>query len=230
MMEEQRAGRLALIPSPFVGGLSWAAVAAVLGQRAVVASYNGVRAPDWHAGAAAQIVDQMDSAPWIAVLHSGGGAFAPVLADTAKRLAGFVFVDAGLPSRGLSSLEVAPPEFIARLRERTTDAVLAPWNAWFDVDPTVRMIPDPASRAAFIADQPSVPFAFLEAACPGSAAWEGSPCAYLQLSRAYADDARTAAERGWPVECIEAHHLAMASDPALTAAAIERFAARLPIA
>ena len=105
--------------------------------------------------------------------------------------------------------------------------MLAPWNSWFDADPTERMIPDPAARAAFIAAQPRVPFAFLEAPCVGSSAWALLPSAYLQLSRVYAEDADAAEARGWPVCRLHIHHLAMASDPAAVAswlAELERLA------
>ena len=45
---------------------------------------------------------------WIAVLHSGAGAFAPALAEAAPGLAGFVFVDAVLPYPGKTCLQNAP--------------------------------------------------------------------------------------------------------------------------
>ena len=215
--------RLGLIPSPFVGAVAWRAVAEVLPD-GVAVDYGGVSGPDWFEGAALRIAAQMDNGPWVAVLHSGAGAFAPALADASGSLAGFIFVDAGLPTPGRSSLEGAAPEFAARLRERTTGSVLAPWNAWFDVDPTERMIPEPAARAAFIAAQPCVPFAFLEARCTGSDAWEALPAAYLQLSRVYAEAADQAAARGWQVRRVRAHHLAMASDPEVISAAIQDLA------
>lgn len=218
--------RIALIPSPFVGAVSWRPVADILPDTVAV-DYGGVSGPDWHQGAASRIAAQIHSGPWVAVLHSGAGAFAPSLADASANLAGFLFVDAGLPTPGHSSLDGAGSEFVARLRARTTDGVLAPWNSWFDVDPTERMIPDAAARAAFIAAQPRVPFAFLEAPCPGSIAWESLPCAYLQLSRAYEADALAAKQRGWPVERLRANHLAMCGDPARVAAAILKLTTRL---
>ena len=217
---------IALIPSPFVGALSWRAVAEILPD-AVAVDYGGVSGPDWFEGAASRIAAQVDDRPWIAVVHSGAGAFAPALADACANLAGMIFVDAGLPTPGRSSLEGAGSEFSARLRARTTDGVLAPWNSWFDVDPTERMIPDPVARAAFIAAQPRVPFAFLEAPCPRSMAWGSLPCAYLQLSRAYEADALAAKQRGWPVERLRANHLAMCGDTERVAAAILQLTTRL---
>ena len=217
---------IGLIPSPFVGAESWRAVAEILPD-AFAGNYGGVSGPDWHQGAASRIAAHLDDRPWIAVLHSGAGAFAPALADASADLAGFIFVDAGLPTPGYSSLDGAGPEFAERLRARTTDGVLAPWNNWFDVDPTERMIPDPVARAAFIAAQPRVPFAFLEAPCPGSMGWGSLPCAYLQLSRAYEADVLAAKQRGWPVERLRANHLAMCGDPTRVSEAILRLITRL---
>lgn len=218
--------RLALIPSPFVGAVSWHAVAEIL-PNANAVDYGAVTGPDWFADAASRVAAQMDNGPWIAVLHSGAGAFAPALADASTNLAGFIFVDAGLPMRGRSSLEGAGPEFTARLRARTTDGVLAPWNSWFDADPTERMIPDAVVSATFIAAQPRVPFAFLEAPCAGSEAWEALPSAYLQLSRVYEDAAREAEARDWPVQRLRAHHLAIVSDPERVARSLETLAIQL---
>lgn len=216
--------RLALIPSPFVGAVSWRAVAETLSD-VVALDYGPVSGPEWHIGAARRISGQVDDRPWIAVVHSGAGAFAPALADVSAKLVGFIFVDAALPTRGLTSLQGASPEFAERLGARTTAGLLAPWNTWFDVDPTERMIPDPAERAAFIDAQPNVPFAFLEAPCAGSAAWETLPSAYLQFSRIYAEAADKAETRGWPVHRLRAHHLAKASDPVGVSALLTELAA-----
>lgn len=218
--------RLVLIASPFVGGVAWAGVAAELPD-ALAADYGGVDGPDWFEGVARRVSAQAGARPWVAVLHSGAGAFAPALADAAHAPAGFLFVDAGLPTPGRSALELAPPEFGRRLRERTRDGKLEPWSTWFDEDPTQRMIPDPTARAAFVAAQPRAPFAFLEAPCAGSDAWIDRPSGYLQFSRAYVDQADAAEARGWPVLRLRTHHLAMVSDPRLVAREIESLVKRL---
>lgn len=208
--------RLVLVHSPFVGPSGWRATAALLPD-AIVADYGGAQGPDWYEGVAARVAAQAGEAPWIAVLHSGAGGFAPSLGAASPSLAGFVFIDAILPHPGVSVLQNAPPEFAQRLREVTTDGRLAPWNRWFDADPTERMIPDPTARAAFIADLPRTPFAFLEAVAPDASAWESLPAAYIQLSRPYDGAAARAEARGWSVRRERSHHLAMASDPARVA-------------
>lgn len=204
--------RLVLVHSPFVGPVSWQATAAVLPD-AVVVDYGGVRGPDWYGRVGREVAVQAGAAPWTAVLHSGAGGFAPALAAASASLAGFVFIDAILPHPGRSVLDTAPAELAAHLRRVTTDGRLAPWNRWFDVDPTPRMIPDADARAAFVADLPRTPFAFLEAVAPDHAGWEALPAAYLQLSRTYHQTADRAAARGWTVRRERLHHLAMASDP-----------------
>jgi hypothetical protein len=203
---------LALVPSPFVGPNSWRALAAAV-PNSVVVDYGGVSPPDWYEGVASRIADQVDSDPWVAVLHSSAGGFAPALALASKRLRGFIFVDAILPHPGKSAVAIAPESQIEQLRRLTTDGLMAPWNAWFDPDPTPRWITDADSRAAFLSDIPRVPFAFLEAVAPDSARWEQFPAAFVQLSRGYDVNASRAEQRGWPVRRARMNHLAMASDP-----------------
>ena len=219
--------RLALIPSPFVGAVSWRPVADLLPD-AVVVDYGGVSGPDWYEGVARRIADQVDGQPWVAVLHSGAGGFAPAIAAVARELAGFVFVDAVLPYPGRSNLETAPAALQDQLRRLATDGRLAPWNQWFGEDPLPRLIPDEALRVAFLAAQPRVPFAFLEAVSPADAAWETLPCAYLQLSKGYEATADKAEARGWPVRRVRLNHLGMCSDPAAVAGELLALTARSP--
>lgn len=194
---------------------------------AVVADYGAVSGPDWYEGAARRIARQVGGGLWIAVLHSRAGGFAPALATEASDLAGFIFADAVLPYPGQSVLGSAPPSLVRRFDELTVDGTLAPWNEWFEPDPTLFMIPDPAFRARFIAGLPRVPHAFLEAPSPSDVSWERLPAAYLQLSEAYADEADEAARRGWPVRRAPLHHLAMASSPALVASPLKELLAEL---
>ena len=190
--------RLVLVHSPFVGPVAWRATADVL-PAAVVADYGGVNGPDWYGRVGRAVAAQAGEAPWTAVLHSAAGGFAPALAAASPSLAGFIFIDAILPHPGRSVLETAPADLVAHLRKITTDGLLAPWNRWFDEDPTARMIPHAPARAGFIRDLPRTPFAFLEAVAPDHSAWEAIPAAYIQLTRTYEGAAERAAARGWTV-------------------------------
>jgi len=209
--------RLALVPSPFTGAAAWARVAERLPD-AIAVDYGGVSGPDWYDGAARRIAAAAGQGPWIAVLHSGAGGFAPALAEAGA--AGLIFVDAVRPHPGRSLREVEP-RFVDYLAGRAVDACLPAWNRWFDEDPLPRLVPDAALREAIIADLPRTPLAFLDAVPPATDAWESLPAAYLQLSRRYAVQADWAEARGWPVRRLDQHHLAMATHPADVAAALQ---------
>ena len=219
--------RLVLVPSPFVGPSSWVATAAALSD-SVVADYRPLEGPDWYEAAAGRIAAQAGDGPWLAVMHSGAGGFAPALASVAPAPAGFIFVDAVLPYPGRSCLENAPDWLAGTMRRLNgPDGRLAPWNRWFPEDPLPRLIPDAVVRAALEADLPRTPFAFLEAPSKPSEVWTRRPSAYLQLSKGYADAADTAQARGWPVERLRLHHLAPATHPQDVATAIRELADRL---
>lgn len=220
-----RGARLVLVPSPFVGAASWRGVAAALPD-AAVADYGVVRGPDWYGAVAEAAARQAGDGPWICVMHSGAGGFAPAIA-AGGRPAGFIFVDAIMPHPGRSVLDTAPDALVAQLSSLTTDGLLAPWNLWFGEDPTPRMIPDAAVREAFVAGLPRTPFAFLEAAAPDQHEWEQVPSAYLQISKNYEETATKAQLRGWPVRRARMNHLAIASEPAAVAALLTELAAEI---
>jgi hypothetical protein len=215
--------RLALVPSPFTGAAAWRPTAEHLPD-AVAVDYGGVSGPDGYDGVARRVAAAMGQSPWIAVLHSGAGGFAPALAEAGA--AGLIFVDAVRPHPGRSLREV-DAAFVAWLEARATDGRLPPWNEWFDADLLPRVLPDPAVRAAFIADLPRTPVAFLDAVPPATDSWERLPAAYLQLSRRYAAQADWAEARGWPADRADLHHLAMASHPAEVAALIASLACKV---
>ncbi|HZZ88637.1 MAG TPA: hypothetical protein VFE13_09930 [Caulobacteraceae bacterium] len=196
----------------------------------MAADYGGVVGPHWYASVAARIVAETDQAPWVAVLHSGAGGFAPAIAAVAKRLAGFVFMDAVLPYPGRSWRETAPPSLAVHLDALTDDGLLAPWNRWFGGDVMARLLPDAAQRTAFIADLPRVPVSFLDAVSPDLTEWERIAAAYLRLSDGYEAEAAEADRRVWPTARTRMHHLAMITDPdkvaALLTKLISSFASR----
>ena len=55
----ERVARLVLVPSPFVGAVSWQVMAEILPD-AIVADYGGVSAPDWYGGVARRVAAQSD--------------------------------------------------------------------------------------------------------------------------------------------------------------------------
>lgn len=219
--------RLVLTPSPFVGAVSWRGVAQALPD-AVALDYGVVAGPDWYGAVAEAAALQAGPGPWIAVMHSGAGGFAPAIAAAAgEGLVGLIYVDAILPHPGRSCLSTAPDDLVSHLRSLTTDGLLAPWNQWFGPDPTPRMIPDSATQAAFVEGLPRTPFAFLEAVAPDQGEWEQVPSAYLQISKNYEETATKAELRGWRVRRARMHHLAMASEPEAVAALLAELAAEI---
>ena len=211
--------RLALIHSPLVGPSMWRLVAASLAAQGVSAEavdYGGVSAPDWYEGAASRIARAISGdGPLMLGLHSGAGALAPCLATRlGDRLAGLIFVDALMPHPGRSWFETAPPSLARRLRRLARDGILPPWDEWFGAEGLVKLVPDAAVRAAFCADLPRLPIAYLEAPAPAGDDLRTVPAAYLQLSDGYAAEAEAAEMRGWAVRREPSHHLAMLTEPA----------------
>lgn len=215
--------RLALTPSPFTGAAAWRPVVERLPD-AVAVDYGGVEGG--YEAAARRIAVAMGEGAWIAVLHSGAGGLVPDLAEVASGLAGLIFVDAVRPHPGRSLRDVEPA-FVAHLEGRAEGGRLPPWNLWFDEDPLPRLLPEPADRAALVADLPRTPLAFLGAVPSASGRWEQLPAAYLQLSGRYAPQADWAEARGWPVARAGLHHLAVASHPAEVAAWIAELAEKM---
>ena len=206
------ATRLALIPSPFVGVGSWAAMDAIMPEATTV-DYGAVGGPHSYDGVARQVIAQVDAQVWLAVLHSGAGGFAPALAAIARNLTGFIFIDAVLPYPGRSWLENAPTALAAQLRQVRDNGLLERWNEWFSDDIAPDLVSDPHFRSAFNPELPRVPFSFLEAASPADGRWESVPTVYLQLSPLYAEEAERARQRGWRVRVSWRHCITMASHP-----------------
>jgi hypothetical protein len=177
--------------------------------------YGGVRGPDWYGGAAARILQVLagDERLLLAV-HSGAGGFVPSLAAVlGGRLAGCLFVDAVLPYPGRSWFDTAPPALARRVREIAEAGGLPSWDTWFGPGAIDTLIEDPGLRAAFSADLPRLPLAYLEATAPAGEAWREVPAGYLQLSEGYAAEAGEAEARGWVVRREQLHHLAMLTHP-----------------
>ena len=211
--------RFALIHSPLVGPSCWRDVERSLrldGHDALAVDYGPIRGAGWYGEAAARIAAGLGDGRgrWILVGNSGAGGLIPSIVEAARGLvSAVVFIDAILPHAGRTWLETAPGPLAERLRGLASDGRLPPWNEWFDADPTLVLIPDKALRAALVADLPCVALAALSAPAPSGGDWEALPCLYLQLSAAYASEAREARRRGWRVCSETMHHLAMVTEP-----------------
>jgi hypothetical protein len=105
------------------------------------------------------------------------------------------------------------------------DGRLPPWHAWWPKGALEALLPDRAVGARFLSEQAELPLAYFDEPAPPEPMQ--TPAAYLQLSEAYRDDADAAAARGWPVERLALHHLAVLTHPAAVGEAVELLAAAL---
>jgi pimeloyl-ACP methyl ester carboxylesterase len=218
---------IVLVHSPFLGPASLRPLADALTERDRPTVLPDLRvtvaASPVHARMIGCFADAIGEAevigPIVLVGHSGAGPLLPAFADALdEAVARLVFMDAGLPTPGLSWRETVPAELFTSLRDTSKEGLLAPWPDWFDPDPLPRLVPDTVLRAQIAEEAPEVPLAFLKEARP-SVEWTG-PAAYLQLSAAYDRDAAGAKRLGWPVHRLDFHHLAPATEPDAVADAL----------
>ncbi len=131
---------------------------------------------------------------------------------------GYIFVDARLPAPGRSWMQTVTPDLAARLREMAEPrGRLPPWPRWRGEEELAAVVPDPAIRQRFAASCPRLPLAMLEETQPPAPGWPNAPCGYLQLSKAYEDEAARSRKLGWPVRQQLSGHLALLTEPALVA-------------
>lgn len=218
-----------LVHSPFLGPSSLRPLAAAVQAAGWPVELLDVRvtvsAPPVHARLAGAFADAMAESgladrgePVVLVGHSGAGPLLPAFAGEAELpVTGLVYLDAGLPTPGVSWRSVAP-ELYAQLRARSRDDLLPPWQDWFDRDTLVGLVPDPQRLAEFTEDVQRVPLAFLKEPRP-TIDWTG-PAGYLLLSDHYQEYAARADAAGWPVRRLDSHHLAPFTDPEPVAAAL----------
>jgi hypothetical protein len=228
------AAQLVLVHSPFVGPSSWSGVAEELrrgGRQVVVPSLVGALpspSPLYPALAGA-VADAAVSGRVALVVHSGAGPLVPAVVDLMpSQVAAVVFVDATLPYSGRTWVDTVPPEMADRLTGMVgPDGLLPRWHEWFPPEALTELLPDERARAEFCADVPRVPLRYLQEVAPGSSAWQALPCGYVQLSAAYEEAAESARQAGWPVACVDGHHLSGVTEPAVVAAAVARMSEAL---
>ena len=209
---------LVLAHSPLVGPSSWGGLPEELLSRAYDVVVLDVRDDDqppyaqrYVARAALQLRDT--TGPVVLVGHSGAGYLLPQLgaARRAARqpVAAYVFLDAGLPARQgttrLSLMHAEDEAFAHELEQHLRDGGVFP--EWPDV-------PDLRPRGLDFFTE-LLPF-------PGD--WPDAPCGYVQLSPAYAQPARVAKSRGWPVVTLHdpGGHFTMCTNPTAVADALEQ--------
>lgn len=230
-----------LVHSPAVGPSTWAPVAAALerrGHAAVVPDLTGVTAggpPYWPrvveaVRAAAQTPHDTQpgipagtrpARPVVLVVHSNAGLFAPVVKEgLGDRVVACVFAEARLPPRA-GLVPAAEEDFLPFLRDLAGQSGLLPrWTDWWSEADVAALLPDPAVRAAVVAEQPRLPLTYYTQPVPVPAGWDDVRCSFLWYGPPYEEVAREAGRRGWPVRRVPGAHLHQVVDPEAVAEAL----------
>ena len=211
---------LTLVHSPLVGPATWDTLAAALRGRereVIIPDLTTTLAggPPFCSRQVAEIAAAVGERATVLVAHSGAGPLMAAIAGAVENPRGYVFIDAGLPTPGMSWLQSAPPELAAQLRAMAADGWLPPWPQWWPPETFEQQLPDAELRARFAAACPELPLGMFEEVLPPAPSWPDRPCAYLRLSDAYRDPAGRARALGWPTVELASHHLAVLTDPEL---------------
>lgn len=214
---------LVLVHSPLVGPFSWSLVADELRRRAVGAAVPALRdrgekagAFWWqHAMAAAAVVAALPHGRQIVLAgHSGAGSLLPAIRQLSERhVAGYLFVDAGIPEDGLSRLDLLRnelPEMAAQFEAHLRAGGRFPECS--DADLAVA-IPDAVLRERLLAEVQPRSLPFWEEPISVFPGWPDAPCAYLQFSDGYSVSAERARREGWAIERLDGSHFQMLVSP-----------------
>ena len=221
---------LVLVHSPQVGPATWQEVAARLeaaGEKVAVPDLTpALRGESYIADQAAAVRQSIGRDRVVLVGHSGAGPLLPAFGVGAD-VAGYVFVDAGLPTPGQSWMETAPVGLVDRLKGIAQDGWLPPWSQWWGPDGLADLLPDPDVRQRFTEDCPPLPLAMFSERRPVVASWPDALGAYLRLGDSYQTEFEQARQLGWATAELPSHHLAMLTDPEAVAGGIRSLAQRI---
>jgi pimeloyl-ACP methyl ester carboxylesterase len=217
---------LALIHSPLLGPLTWTRTAAVLSARGISALLPELRdepasrRPFWQqqAESAAQTLNGSTGAqPVVLVGHSGAGTLLPAIRQAMGRpVAGYLFVDAGLPVAGQTRLSTFGDQE-ASFRQFLTSGGRFPNWTLADLQ---EIVPDPALAGRLAADQRPRALSFWEEPIPVFSGWPDAPGAFLLFTETYRRAAGEARALSWPVREMAAGHFHMLVDPEAVAEAL----------
>lgn len=213
------ARRILILPSPLLGPTAYRPLAEALGAEVATLPRQPFSPAEVLEAYAAQ-VRQLEAT--VLVPHSNAGLFAAVLAAEPP-IDAVVHVDAALPGRDGGPTPLAPEPFAATATALAgPDGRLPPWTAWWPREEVEPLFPSPDWFDRVDTAAPRLPAAYLTDTLPCPADWTERPAAYLALSEAYAAELALASELGWPVERLDADHLAVLSRPADVAATVLR--------
>lgn len=223
-----------LLHSPFVGPGTWGPLAAILtagGSNVVVPDFRHAlnATPPLYFQIARSIADQIRSVGGAdeitLVAHSGAGALVPAITRRDDRIRSVVFVDAVMPHPGKRWLDIAPPELTDRLMALAKGGRLPRWHRWWPKGTLEAIVTDEAALSAFVAELHEIPLAYLEEIAPLGSIPSATRCSYLQLSAPYKAECEEARRKGWRVERLDLHHLAMLTQAAAVESALQALVA-----
>jgi pimeloyl-ACP methyl ester carboxylesterase len=225
-----------LVHSPRTGPLIWSEVADALRKRrhrVVVPDLHvadRVAPPYWQRHVEAVLssfVGVPAESPLILIGHGDGGVLLPLIAAASDQpLGAVIFVDAALPSDGLSRLELGTaPADVAALRAGVIQGGLPPWDETVLRD----ALPDPTLRARFLAELQPVPLAVYEEPIPEPPDWDDAPCGYLRFSSPYKAAAAEARAAGWEYAELPGGHFSPLTDPGAVTLTLVLLCARLGV-
>jgi hypothetical protein len=222
---------LVLLSSPLLGPAVWSPVADRLSQRGwvVIAPPAPAAAPQSPDDVLRAVLAALPAdREFVLVPHSNAGLYVPALSGQ-RRIAGYVFVDAGLPAEdGLVAL--APAEFFEMLEEKADDdGLLPPWTQWWGDADLGPLFPDAATRERVEREQRRLPLSYFSQSVAVPAGWDRRPGAYLAFGETYTVDREVAAGRGWPVATLVGEHLHMLVNPDEVTAQIAALLAEIGI-
>ena len=211
-----------MLPSPLLGPAMWRPVAAELARRGWQTVLPGAAdgAPQTPDDVLRHLTGALPADRDLILLpHSNAGLYVPAL--TARlRVAGYVFVDAGLPEG--TTVPLAAPAFYDFMRAKADeDGLLPPWTRWWGEDALAALFPDGAARAEVEREQRRLPLSYFSRSLPVPAGWDDRPGAYLAFGDTYGADRERAIRRGWPTTTLPAAHLHTLVAPAQVAGEID---------
>jgi len=232
-----------LVHSPLTGPEAWGALPSVLRERGHEVAVVDVRDDDgppyaqrFVARAAVQLRDAVGARPAVLVGHSGAGYLLPLIGSARRAaratVAGYLFVDAGLPpvrpASRLQLMRAEDQEFAEQLEAQLRAGVAFP--DWSD-DDLEDLVPDDDARRALVTSLRPRGSDFFVEDLPVAPDWPDAPCGYLRLSSSYDRAARSARQRGWPVldgpDTRPGGHFAAVAAPSSVAHDLDALLARL---
>ena len=212
-----------LIHSPLVGPFTWEMVYQTLtsqGLKAMIPTLqdsSDSALPYWqqHVESVARDLAQLpQKESLVLIAHSGAGPLLPAIRHRLTHsIYAYVFVDAGIPTGGLSRIELMKledQEWAEQFHKTLLDGEQFPM--WTE-DDLREIIPDRESRQKLVAEIRPRSLPFFTEPIPVYDDWPDAPCVYIKFSEAYEWDAVQAKQMGWRVNELRAGHFHMLVEP-----------------